>query len=794
MKIEKRCPVKAIYGYAYNKIELADPEWSNAFGMEEKYLRSLDVDRLLAGFLETAGFQSKAKRYGGWEITEIQGHTLGHYLTAAAQIYEADQNAEWLDKIEYIIEQLVKCQSEDGYLFASDREIFDRIENRKPAWVPWYTMHKILSGIIRVYEVTANKMAYQLMNRLGTWIAARCEGWDEEIRNLVLSVEYGGMNDCLYDLYWFTGEERFARAAHQFDEMALFEPIHEGRDILNGLHANTTIPKILGVLKRYMVLGETQKFYLEVAQSFWKIVVDHHTYATGGNSEWEHFGEADVLDAERTACNCETCNTYNMLKLSLHLFEITGEKKYIDYYTHAKLNAILSSQNPETGMTMYFQPMETGYFKVFTTPYDSFWCCTGSGMENFTKLWEGIFFQNENGIYIGQYVSSRLKDEKRNITLKMDVEVRENILLTKISVEQLSDNEVGIYLRIPEWLEKEAEVYLNGISTKVVNKDGFIKIHRKWMQSDIVAVQMQMTLRVHELPDNKNVAAFSYGPYLLSAGLGNVMMDLTTTGVDVLVPQKEIAVKDYLVLENVDVSKWLNNIEKYMVKEKGKIAFHLYNQGEELIFTPHYARYQERYGIYWRLYKKESKDLKGVMEKANWVKKLKSVMTDIIPIGNDQYELAHKIKGEKTDTQRLDGHPYRFCRADGWFSYQMKLGAGKHKLCMSLCRQDAGNGYQILLDEVLLVEECIRLPEEGKMKTNGNTSYEANNEANNEASDQGSNKTNDQTEFYQVEYIIPEITEANKEKYIVVKFQNVAGRGTFRIFDELYLKKCDRKI
>lgn len=758
MNTEKKGVNLAICEFAYDQTDLTDREWKNAFRLEVKYLASLDVDRLLAGFLETAGYQAKAGRYPGWEVTEIQGHTLGHFLTAAAQIYASEKSSLWLEKMNYIMEELHRCQSEDGYLFASNREIFDRVENGKPAWVPWYTMHKILSGIIKVYEVTNLQTAYQVMKKLGTWIVKRTKGWSQETRDRVLSVEYGGMNDCLYDLFLITGEEQFMHGAHQFDEQALFEALHDGRDVLNGLHANTTIPKILGALKRYIVLGKTELFYLETAQNFWGIVVKHHTYATGGNSEWEHFGEPDVLDAERTACNCETCNTYNMLKLSLWLFQLTGDKKYMDYYDHTKINAILSSQNPETGMTMYFQPMETGYFKVYTTPYNSFWCCTGSGMENFTKVQEGIYFHDDKDLYICRYVGSKLAWEKERLALKMNTVVQEDTLEVQIKFTEVPLRKFGLYLRIPDWLEKDAGLLLNGTSLKGEIQNGYFYICREWMQNDVLELHMKMTLRIHGLPDNENAAAFSYGPYLLSAGLGNVMMDMTVTGVDVLVPKKEIVVKDYLILQDIEIADWKRQIDQYLIKEKGKLAFHLDNQGEELIFTPHYARYRERYGIYFRLYKKQSGELLNLLEREKRSKQLKNVVTDTIPIGNDQYELAHGIQGEKTDTQRLAGHPFRFCREDGWFSYRMTMEKAGQELCMTLCSRDAGNAYRITLDGRTLVKDMV---------------------------------VQKQEEFYHISYKLPVSCKLNEEKVIEVKFLNDSGEGTFRIFDELYLKKCE---
>lgn len=215
-------------------------------------------------------------------MTEIQGHTLGHYLTAVSQAYGYTKDEDLLERLIYMSAGLEECQREDGFLFASPEKIFDRVEQKKPAWVPWYTMHKILSGLLSVYTYTKNETAKKVAENLGKWISRRCLGWSEDVRKQVLAVEYGGMNDCLYELYSITQREEFLKAAHQFDEMPLFQQLYEGKDILNGLHANTTIPKVLGALKRYCVLGEEEKFYLIAAEKFWDMVVSHHSYVTGG--------------------------------------------------------------------------------------------------------------------------------------------------------------------------------------------------------------------------------------------------------------------------------------------------------------------------------------------------------------------------------------------------------------------------------------------------------------------------------------------------------------------------------
>lgn len=747
----------------YQKVQIKDSVLGNAFRLELKYLNEMDVDKLLVGFIETAGLTAKAERYPGWERTEIQGHTLGHFLTALSQAYGETGEQVFLWKIEYILSELKKSQAADGYLFASPSELFDRVENKKPVWVPWYTMHKIMEGLISAYRFTGNTTAYEIMTALGVWIYKRCSSWSDETRNTVLEVEYGGMNDCLYDLYMETGDKRFAQAAHQFDEMTLFQSLYEENDVLNGLHANTTIPKIIGALKRYIALGngesgDKELFYLKTAENFFKIVTEHHTYITGGNSEWEHFGEPDILDDERTACNCETCNTYNMLKLSKLLFQITGKKKYADYYERAFINAILSSQNPKTGMTTYFQPMASGFFKVYGTPFDRFWCCTGTGMENFTKLTEGIYFTRAEGIYINRYVSSQVTAEDYGLKLEVAEDLaKSNTVVIKIKESKEEGGLQQIALRIPDWCEGEPELKSLPSSTVFREEKGYLFIQGKWKSGDEIEIVFPMKLKIHSLPDNKNVVAFTYGPFVLSAGLGKQMMDTTITGVDVLVPMKELLIKDYIVLEKLTISEWMSNIEKYLVKTPGKLEFTLINTepDRELVFSPHYARYQDRYGIYFKLYQKESLALNKYRERERQKLALAKSQIDTVPIGNDQYELAHRIRGEKTDTARESGHRCRYVKEDGWFSYRLKLTPKAKKLCVTYSSADEGSFFDIYMNDTLYQSEIL---------------------------------TKGEKAFYTKEYDIPkDLLSGNNT--VTVKFQNRGQNGECRIFDEIYIKK-----
>ncbi len=621
-----------IHDFALNEIELNDSYLQNAFSLEQEYLLSLEADRLLAGFYEIAGKTPKNKRYsGGWEDQDIAGHTLGHYLTALAQAYAGTGDRTFLERLEYIVDSLEECQAESGYLSAFKEELFDNLEQGKQAWVPWYTMHKILAGLIKVYQLTGLPNALTIAIRLGTWVANRVNRWDEAMKAQVLATEYGGMNDCLYELYRESGKIEFMMAAEKFDELPLFQEIYNDNDILDGKHANATIPKFLGALNRYLTVGEGQEFYLDAARKFFDMVVENHTYITGGNSEWEHFGAPKILAAERTNCNCETCNAYNMLKLARGLFQATGDKKYLEFYEGTFWNSIVSSQNPKTGMSMYFQPMATGYFKVFSRSFDNFWCCTGTGMENFTKLTDSIYFTRDNTIYLGMYISSALRNDFMGVTVRMFADLPASPIV-RVVVEKESEGETKIAFRKPEWSKKGFSVVRKGINLKTEERGGFVYVSVDKGMTEIEA-EFTPEVGIHPLPDDPNVVAFTYGHLVLSAGLGTQEMVTSLTGVNVTVPTREIKIKDTLELTSGSVEEWKLHPEQALVRQGNTLNFRLSGTDEDnnLVFSPHYARFAERYGIYWRLTQGKEKE-KKMQETAEKKKSKKPLIIALLVI------------------------------------------------------------------------------------------------------------------------------------------------------------------
>lgn len=683
-------------------IELLDAYETNAFSKEVAYLKKLDADKLLKGFCDIGGVKTSATLYGGWENSAIKGHTLGHYLTAVAQAYATSGDKELLNTVNHIVDVLAECQNkETGYLAAIPESHYTQIEkgNTTGTWVPWYTMHKVMAGLIDAYELAGSEKALTVASKLGDWVYSRTSKWTAATQATVLNVEYGGMNDCLYQLYSHTKSENHLQAAHSFDEMTLFDSLHKGEDVLNGKHANTTIPKIIGALNRYITLGEAEEYYLQVAENFWEIVVNNHTYITGGNSEWEHFGEANVLDAERTNCNCETCNTYNMLKLTRELFKITGNSKYSDYYENTFINAILSSQNPETGMTTYFQPMATGFFKVYSTETGHFWCCTGSGMENFSKLDDSIYYKDKDSVYVIRFTSSKLTWEEKGLVITQDADIPMNDTATFTINTSGKDVKADIVLRVPDWVAGDVTVTINGKASNASAVNGFIRLSYTWKDGDVIKYTMPMEIVAYDLPDNENVVAFKYGPIVLSANLGNESMTTGTTGVNVTVPTALSSISDVIKV-NGTIDTWLANIKDNLVRKAGTLEFTLKNADRTLVFTPHYQQYQNRYGIYFELVDENTKVEEDESDKY--------IVIDSLPVANDQYEFSHNMVGDLTNTGTHKGLNYRDAAPGGYFSYDMAVdNTTKNYICVKFFSGDAGRAFQILVDGVVLKDVVL---------------------------------------------------------------------------------------
>lgn len=640
--------------FELDKVQILDNYYLSAQKSDIAFLKKMDTARLLAGFRTTAGIDTKGVRpYGGWEDSLLGGHCVGHYLTALAQAVKVTGDKELKEKSQTLIAGLEECQKKlgTGFLFGAkveDKEDvekqFDILEGKKKGetWVPWYNMHKVLAGLVDTYKYTGNETALLVAEKLGDWIYARVSKWDLKTNQKVLETEYGGMNDCLYELYSYSHNKHHLEAAQKFDEKALFLMAAKGeKNCLDGKHANTQIPKFIGAIKRYNVLkqlGEAKQedeAYLADAEKFFGMVVKRHSFITGGISVMEHFRKDYHLDEIRTQTNCESCCAHNMLKLAKELFKATRKKEYADYYETTLRNAIMGAVKTESGAASYFTPMATGYYKTFgeeDPEKNMFWCCTGSGMENFTKLGDSIYFRANDTLLVNQYVASKVTWEEKNLVLtqKSDVTKSEEISFVLNALHDKEILDVAIALRIPDWMHGEATIYVNGAEKMTAaGNSGYVLLERNWEDGDVIMAKYPMSVESVGLLDQDAVFAFRYGPTVLAAKLGKEKMgEATWAGIDLTAPLYKVVGnecrKDTIaygepkttelldsetltIQKGTSVNEFVSHIEHYLVRdtESETLSFHLKGTDADttfengLQFVPFNTLNDERYGIYW---------------------------------------------------------------------------------------------------------------------------------------------------------------------------------------------------
>jgi uncharacterized protein len=400
--------------FALQDVRLLDGPFKQAMNLDQEYLLSLDPDRLLHNFRVNAALPSSARPLGGWEApdVELRGHTVGHYLSALALMYAATDDGRFKTRADLMVNELARIQEAQaarfhpGYLSAFPEEFVDRVEARQRVWAPYYTIHKIMAGLLDVHQLCGNARALEVVTKMADWVKFRVDRISEEQQQRALGTEFGGMNEVLANIYAATGNPEYLRVAHAFDHKAIFDPLSRHEDPLSGLHANTQFPKIIGAAREYELTGDAR--LQDIATFFWDRVVHHRSYVMGGNSDGESFFPEEEFSKHLGTSGPETCNTYNMLKLTRHIFAWSADAGAMDFYERALFNHILPSQDPATGMVIYYCPLRPGAWKSYSTPDESFWCCVGTGMENHTKYGDTIYFHDDRSLFVNLFIPSEL--------------------------------------------------------------------------------------------------------------------------------------------------------------------------------------------------------------------------------------------------------------------------------------------------------------------------------------------------------------------------------------------------
>jgi uncharacterized protein len=517
----------SVYAFPLSAVALLPGPFQANTARTHSYLSFLDADRLLHMFRLTAGLPSPAAAMGGWEspTTELRGHSMGHVLTALAQGYANGGPAAFKTKGDYLVAELAKCQDRattagfnTGYLSAFPESFIDRVEARQPVWAPYYTLHKIMAGLLDMHLLAGNAQALTVLTRMAAWTKLRNDRLTLTQRQNMLDTEFGGMNETLTNLYQLTADPDHLTTARYFDHAEIFDPLTSNVDALNNYHANTQIPKILGAIREYHATGTTR--YRDIAVNFWDIVTSRHSYAIGGNSNGEYFKAPNRIAGELSDTTAECCNTYNMLKLSRQLFFTNPARTdYLDYYEKALYNHLLGAQNPSSahGFHCYYVPLRPGGIKTYSNDYDDWTCCHGTGMETNTKYADSIYFHSGDTLYVNLFIASELTWPGRGITVRQETTYPE-APSTRLTVT--GSGAFTMRVRVPSWTSG-AQLRLNGtVQSVAVTPGTYATISRTWTSGDVVDLTLPMALTRESTPDNAAVQAVKYGPIVLSGAYG----------------------------------------------------------------------------------------------------------------------------------------------------------------------------------------------------------------------------------------------------------------------------------
>jgi len=589
------------FSFSLKQVRLLPGPFKDAMERDLNYLLSLEPDRFLHTFRQNASLPSSADPYGGWEKPdgELRGHSTGHYISACALMYASTGNTDLKAKADYLVAELAKCQralGPIGYLSAFPEEFFDRVFSVRRVWAPFYTLHKIMAGLLDMYEYCGNRQALEIAEKMAGWVKTRTDLSDDRHMEIVLNhTEQGGINEMLVNLYSLTGKSEYLKLARRFDEKALIIPLSQSRDELKGKHINSFIPNIIGTAREYEMTGDTALY--NIAKFFWTQVTSARTYVTGGMGNHERWRtDPYVMATDLGTNNNESCCTYNMLKLTRHLFNWDADPCVADYYERALLNGILSTQNPKDGMMMYHTAMMSGMYKTFMTPENSFWCCTGTGMENHAKYGDSIYFHDSDGLYVNLYIASELNWPEKGLLLRQETNFPKEQGTTLIfSVEKPVDLELRI--RIPSWIANGGYIKLNGKSIETfATPSSYVIMKRKWRTGDKIELSLPMDFHLERLPDNPEIAAILFGPVVMASPLGSegmteeaVYNQYAPKGDPVPVPE--------LKVQDIDPNTWIDQVDaKQMIFKTAGVG-----NPNDILLIPFYELFDERYAVYWRV-------------------------------------------------------------------------------------------------------------------------------------------------------------------------------------------------
>lgn len=661
--------------FKLQQVRLTSGPFKNAQDVDLKYILALNPDRLLAPYLIAANLPTKAERYGNWENIGLDGHIGGHYLSALAMMYASTGNTEVKNRLDYMLSELARCQEKDGTGYVGGipegKVFWDRIHKGdidgsgfglNNTWVPIYNIHKLFAGLIDTYHYTGNKKAKEIVIKLGDWFIELIRPLSEEQIQKILKTEHGGINESFADLYSITKDKKYLETAEKLSQKAILDPLIKKEDKLTGLHANTQIPKVIG-FEKIGTLSANQQ-WSDAAHFFWKEVTQKRSVAFGGNSVAEHFNPTDDFSGMlKSNQGPETCNSYNMERLSKALFLDKNDVSYLDFYERTLYNHILSSQEPNKGGFVYFTPIRPNHYRVYSQPETSMWCCVGTGLENHSKYGELIYSHSQNDVFVNLFISSTLNWEEKGIELEQTTKFPyENSTAMVLKLKKTET--FALNIRYPKWAQN-FEISVNGKLQKTEAKpSNYVSLTRKWKSGDKVTVTFKTSTHLENLPDGSNWAAFVNGPIVLAAktsteDLEGLFADDSRMG--------HVARGKYMPLDKAYALVGEKGSYVSKLKDLGNMRFKLDSLELEPFFEVHDARYQ----MYFQTYTKEDYKEKQAVLKQQEIDAIaiEAKTIDKINCGEQQPEVDHLYKGEKSDSGYDDGYFWR--NTSSYISYQL---------------------------------------------------------------------------------------------------------------------------
>jgi len=681
-----------------SSVRLLPSVYADALQANMAYLLRLQADRFLHNYHLFAGLPVKGERYGGWEADTIAGEGLGHYLSALSLMYAQTGNAALKPRIDYIVAELARVQQAqgDGYVagfmrkrpdgaVVDGKEIFPEIMrgdirsagfDLNGCWVPLYNWHKVFAGLFDAQAYAGNAQALQVAVGLAGYIGKVFAALNDAQVQRVLACEHGGINESFAELYARTGDERWLALARRLYHTKVLEPLAQGNDQLANLHSNTQIPKLIGLARLHEVSNSRRD--ADTASFFWRRVTRHHSYVIGGNGDREYFSRPDTIAAHITEQTCEACCSYNMLKLTRHLYSWAPDAAYFDYYERTHLNHILAHQNPRTGMFTYMTPLMSGVAREFSSEENDFWCCVLSGMESHAKHGDSIYWENADTLFVNLYIPSKVEWKSAQLEMNTRYPFEGDI---DIKVGHLAGEQAfTLALRLPAWAKTHA-LLVNGQPYAADSDKGYLLVQRLWRAGDTVRLSLPLELRLEPAAGNGKVVALLRGPMVLAADLGAA--DKPFNG---LAP----------ALVGADI------LGAFSVLDESGAIYRTQGIGRpgDLKFTPFFSQYERRAAVYFNTYTEPE----WVTSQAAFRKEearrreLAERSVDIMHLGEMQPERDHDLQSDISYPVSYRGRNGRDARTGGYFSFRMKCGPGPLALQATYWGEERNRDFRISVD------------------------------------------------------------------------------------------------